>query len=114
MAPFGKSEGPVRYGCPFPNSLTCWASTCWPETSVIPSAKIPFLHPLGTITQLLQIPVHLLVQLRDLRLDLFTLRLNGHQIDLFLFLEGVHIAWDIEVKVVFLNLAQAGQVGVFI
>src|SRR5690554_2876710 len=66
----------------------------------------------GPITQLLQIPVHLLVQLRNLSLDLFPLCLHCNQVDFLFLLKCIDIAGNIEVEVVLLDLLQAGQIGI--
>src|SRR5574344_227750 len=66
------------------------------------------------IAQFLEVTLHLLFQLGQFGLELEAFGTHGHQVDFFLFLEGVHIAGDVEVEVVGFDFVKAGEMGVFI
>ena len=65
-------------------------------------------------SQLFQVPIHFHLQRRQFLFQLLQRPPNYHQINLFLFLEGIHITRNIQIEIILPNLVEAGKIGVLV
>ena len=74
----------------------------------------PWLILLSVIAKLLQVTRHLLLHAGQFSFQLGYFNLHGIDVDFLLLLKGIHIARNIEVKIVVLDFLEACQIDVFI